>query len=337
MAYTPVPANNLTSSAALAHLQTIYYEKTALSILRTKFRFNEIAEPFSLPKGVGKTLQLYRYTNLPSNTTSKSPEGSVGTSINLPASKTVQITVAQYTDYITISDFLVATANDQIMQNASDSLGYRAGLTLDILTRTIIDNEASSMNLSLLGATFKVADLRNGWAQLQGVNVEPRSDGYYRVYIHPYVAFDILNDPSVVGLADTYKYTDPTKAGLISLPDRGEVCVAGTCKVVVSTNVAQISGTPNKWRVYIFGKEAVGCADLSGMGPSKVVDPNKEKFKIKMWKNSGDNAGPADPEGVIGGFVSYNFYYGCAMLEGPAGIGGQYRARTWDAPSSIVS
>lgn len=336
MAYTPTP--NITSSPFLAHLQTLYYEKTALSILRTMFRFGEHAEQFSLPKGVGKTLQLYRYTNLPANTTAKSPEGSVGTSINLPASKTVQITVSQYTDYITISDFLMDTANDPILSNASDALGYRAGLTVDTLTRTVLDNEAASMNLSLLAATFKVADLRNGWAQLQGINV-PYPDGknVYPVLIHPYVAFDIINDPSVVGLADTFKYTDPTKAALVTSPDRGQLAVAGNASITISTNVATIAGSPNKWRVYMFGKEAYGVADLSGRGPSKVVDPNKEKFKIKVWKNDGMNAGPADPEGVIGGFVSYNFFYGCAMLEGPAGIGGQYRARTWDAPSSIVS
>lgn len=334
MAYQPVPASQTTGSSALAHLATVMYRKKALDVLQKKFVFQDVCMDDMLPRASGKTIQFYRYSNLPVSTTAKSPEGAVGTSQNLN-SKTVSATISQYTNFITVSDLLKDTAIDPLIQNAAERLGYQAGFSVDTITRTIIDNEASATDQTLLGSFLRAGDFRQSRHLLQGTDVQPMDNGNFMGIAHPYVTFDLVNDPAAVGLADIHKYTEPNRARLISYEDRGRIAVVGGVDVQESTNVALIAGSPNKWRVYIFGKNGVGCVDLEGRGPNKIKDPSKQRFNVNVGQGSGPTG--YDPEGVLGGFVSYNFSFAVVVLEGPAGIGGSYRFKTLSAPSSIVA
>ncbi len=328
MAYSP--AANLTSSSGLAHLQSIYYKKTGLDRLMKKFVFRKPCMKDSVPKASGRTVQWYRYNNLSTQTT-PSAEGQVGTSQTI-SNRVVQSTVSQYTAFINLSDFLIETAIDPSVQNAAELLGYQAGLTVDTITRTIFDNESASTNLNTFGTYFKVADLRNARHTLQANDVLPMDDGEFYVYLHPFVSFDLVNDPAAAGLADIFKYnTDVKNTPLVKYEDRGLITHIAGCRVEETTNVKTQTG-PNRYRVYCFGKNGVACVDLEGRGPSNVTDPAKQSFKINTIKGS---PSIVDPEGVIGAAVSYNFVYSAVVLEGPAGIGGTYRFRTFDPQSSI--
>lgn len=328
MAYSP--AQNTTGTSSLAHLATVYYKKRGLDKLQKKFRFRDACMDDQLPKQVGKTVQWYRYANLGPSTT-PTVEGTIGTSQQM-VSKIIAATVSQYTSFITVSDLLEDTALDPVVANAAESLGYQGGLTVDKITRTIFDNEFSGCTMSTLGTYFRVADLRNARTQLAAVDVEPFDDGEYFVIASPFITFDLVNDPAAGGLADIVKYTNPKNSPLVTYEDRGTVTHMAGCKVIESTNVLFTSGTPNKYRVYVFGKGAAGAVDLEGRGPNKVVDPKKQRFKVKVIRG-GNNI--ADPEGVIGAACSYNFVYTACVLEGPASIGGQYRMRMFDAVSSV--
>lgn len=329
MAYTP--AANLTSSATLPHLQSIYYKKTGLDRLMKKFVFRKPCMKDSIPKASGRTVQWYRYSNL-SAVTIPTTEGSVGTPLSI-TSKPVAATVSQYTSFINLSDFLMDTAIDPAATNASELLGYQAGLSVDNLTRQIFDNEFANCTLTTLGTYFRVADLRNLRSQLQAVDVQPHEDGEFYVYMHPFITFDLVNDPAAGGLADIFKYnTNVANTPLVKYEDRGLVTHIAGCRVEESTNVKITTGSPNKYRVYAFGYNAVGCVDLEGRGPSNVTDPSKQSFKINTIKGA---PSIVDPEGVIGAACSYNFVFTTVVLEGPSGIGGTYRMKEWDAVSSI--
>lgn len=329
MAYTP--AANLSSSATLPHLQSIYYKKTGLDRLMKKFVFRKPCMKDSIPKASGRTVQWFRYSNL-SAVLTPTTEGQVGTPLAI-TSKPVAATVSQYTSFINLSDFLMDTAIDASATNAAELLGYQAGLTVDTLTRTVFDNESSSTNISTLGTYFRVADLRNVHAQLQALDVLPHDDGEFYVYMHPFVTFDLVNDPAAGGLADIFKYnTNVANTPLVKYEDRGLVTHIAGCRVEETTNTKVTSGSPNTYRVYVFGKNAVGAVDLEGRGPSNVTDPAKQSFKINTIKGA---PSIVDPEGVIGAACSYNFVFTTVVLEGPSGIGGTYRFRTFDAASSI--
>jgi N4-gp56 family major capsid protein len=328
MAYQP--AGNTTGSPGLAHIQSIYYKKKGLDRLQKKFLFRGACDKDNLPKQNGRTVQFFRYSNLSANT-SQTVEGTVGSSLSLN-SKILGATVSQYSAFITISDFVQDTAYDPMATNAAELLGYSAGLSVDTMTRNIIDAEFAAAKQNLLSSFLKVADLRAGRSALQAVDVEPFEDGKFYVIMHPFSSYDLVNDPAAGGLADIFKYTGVKDTPLVRYEDRGHVTDVAGCRVVESTNVKVTAGSPNTYRVYLFGNHGVGSVDLEGRGPTDVVDPKRQRFAVNVIPGKPQIA---DPEGNIGAAVSYNYIYTAVVLDGPPGMGGTYRFRLFDAPSSI--
>lgn len=328
MAYQP--AGTTTGSAGLSHLQSIYYKRRALDRLQKKFRFRQMCDKDNLPKYNGRTVQFFRYSNFSANTT-QTVEGTVGSPIS-PTSKVLGATVSQYSAFLTISDFLEYTAPDPNVTNMAELLGYQAGLSNDTMCRNVADAEFASAKQNLLSTYVKVADLRAARSALQAIDVEPFEDGLFGVLMHPFGTYDLVNDPAAGGLADIVKYTSPKDSPLVRYEDRGHLANVAGCKVVESTNVKVTSGSPNLYRIYIFGRHAMGTVDLEGRGPTDVVDPKKQRFSVNIIKGAPQIA---DPEGVIGAAVSYNYVTTNVVLDGPPGIGGSYRYRMIDAQSSI--
>lgn len=322
------PSNNLTSSSGLAHLASVYYKKRGLDRLQRKFHFHRACYSDVLPKQEGRTVQWFRYNNL-SAVTTPTTEGAVGTSRAL-SSRVVGATVSQYTSFITVSDLLHDTAIDPVVENAADLLGYQAGLSVDTMTRNVIDAEAGAA-FTIATPNFSLTGLRQMAHALEGNDVERMDDGLFLAIIHPFARFDLVNDPAANGLADIFKRQGSERNPLFKTEDRDFVAAVADCRIITSTNV-RVSGP--QYRSYLFGKNGVGCVDLAGRGPSRVTDPKKQRFSINVIRprNSGEIA---DPEGVIGAAVSYNFVFVAVVTEGPAGIGGTYRYRYTDRPSTI--
>lgn len=332
MAYAP--ASVTTASAQLAHLKAIHYRKEAMDRLVAKNRFHEICDKDQHELQNGRTVVWFRYGNTAALTTTTS-EGTVGTPQGPFSTRQLEATLSQYSAFIVLSDFLVETAIDPIVENHARLLGEQAGKTVDNITRAVIDDEFISSSAapgqSAVATYAKVADLRKSRHTLQALEVEPFENGMFTVYMHPYVSYDLVNDPDANGLADIVKHTDPKGSPLFKYEDRGRLTEVAGCKVIEVTNV-KVTGS--NYRTYVFGKGAVGCVDLAGKGPSRITDPKKERFSVSVIRPKGNEL--ADPEGNIGGAVSYNFKTTTIIKEGPSGIGGSYRYRMIDFPSSIA-
>lgn len=326
MAYTP--ASNLTSSAGLAHLQTVLYRKKGLSRLMKKFVFRSACQKDTLSKNSGRTVQWFRYNNLSADTT-PAAEGTVGTGQAL-SSRVYQATVSQYANFVTVSDLLEATALDAIVINASELLGYQAGLTVDTMCRNIIDSESVNTAQTPLATVARVNDFRNARHSLQAVDVEPFESGKFKAFIHPYASYDLVADPAASGLADIFKYnTNPNSSALVKYEDRGHIADVAGCEIIETTNTyTGTSGSNNTYRAYVFGMGGVGTVDLEGNAPSDINDPQKQRFSIKTIRNTGNIA---DPEGLIGAAVSYNFVTTTVILDTST-----YRYKTIDFQSSIA-
>jgi N4-gp56 family major capsid protein len=332
MAYTP--AGNQSNSSGLSHLQAIYYNRTGLDRLMTTFRFREACMEDQIPKMSGRLVQWFRYQNFAANTAT-STEGSVGTSLTLN-SNIISATVSEYSNFLNISTFLDETGIDDVVKASSDLLGYRAGLSVDTITRNVIDSESANTAQTLLGTYLRVADLRNAATQLDALNVERLDDGSYYTLMHPYIAFDLVNDPAAGGLGDIFKYTKPDATALVNQGTAMEtVATVGDCRIARSTNVTKIAGSPNKWRVYVFGKNGIGAVALNGSGPANIRDPHKQRFNIMVHR--AEKGSIYDPEGMISAAVAYRFVYTTVVLDGPTNMGGTYRYRTLDCPSSIAA
>lgn len=328
MAYSP--AGNLTTTASLAHLATVYYDRTALTALRKKFLFWKGVDTRTLPKKSGKTIQFYRYSQLGSNTTA-ADEGTTGnTSLQL-TSGTVSATVAQYADFISFSDMLVDTSIDgDIVAVGADQLGYRAGLTVDCIIRNEVDSVASSISVSLLGDYFSGADGANIRHRMAGLDIRPFPNGTYPALIHPYISYDFIHDPQVGGFMDVAKNAPGSALNdrLFSLEDRGFLGRFNGVEYWESTNVTMTAGSPNTYRCYFFGMEGLGAIDLAGRGPSRTEDQNSSKFSVNVIQETKPSI--ANPEGKIRAAVSYNFVFVAKVLDT-----NPYRLRKIDAPTSL--
>ena len=263
-------------------------------------------EPDSIPLRSGKTVQWFRYTQLGANTT-PSTEGTVGTPV-AQASVTVSATVAEYSDFSSLSTLLVETAIDPIVQNFAENLGYRAGLSVDTIARIEFDGAAAGQILTTMGATLSVNDYRRVRALLNGIDVYegPRGQSEFVSITHPYAIYDLMSDNTAGGFIDIMKFAEPDKL-LYGGNANGTAPVGRVDNFVIytSNNVNTTGTAPNVlYYNYMVGKGAVGSVDLPGAGPSNVTDPNKQSFKINVIKGGPSQA---DPEGMIGSYVSYRF------------------------------
>lgn len=327
--YYPTP--NVTSAAGLAHLQSVYYKRKGLDRLQKVFRFGDACEDDMIPLQNGRSIQWFRYQNQ-SAVTTQSVEGAIPVSQTF-TSRTVGGDLSQYSSYISLSTMLTRTAIDPIVEAASELLGYQAGLTVDTITRNVIDNEQSSTAQTLLnGSTPTIADFRASATYLQGSDVLPMGDGNFYAVLHPYNVFDVVNDPAANGYADLFKHTDPGGSALINFNKmRGTIDTLAGVRLVPTTNVYNSGST---YRAYVFGKGALGKASLEGTKPSMVSDPNKERFSIKTKRFT--DISLADPTNEIGAIVSYYFTYLAVPLDGPAGIGGTFRWKTMECTTTLA-
>lgn len=252
----------------------------------------------------------------------------MGTGLPLTTT-TITGIVAEYSDYITISTLLQETAIDPITENASDMLGYRAGLTADTLVRTEFDANSSSVSLSTIGTTLTANDFRRVAMTLEGLDVRPMKNDEFLGILHPYVLYDVMADNTAGGFIDVLKYARPGDLIDGGTAMSGEAGKIAGVRLIKSTNVGSTGTAPStKYYTYVIGKGAVGAIDLAGVGPTNVMDPERQAFKINVIKG-----GPqiADPEGMIGSAVSYRFVFGVKTLDSTV-----YRYRILLSDSSII-
>lgn len=331
MSYSP--AGNTTTSPGLAHLATVWYNRRALDQLKKRFRFYNCCEPDMIPRRSGKTVQWFRYNLLGANTTS-APEGAVGNSNTLGTS-TLSGTVSEYADFITVSTLLDETAIDPIVVNASEQLGYSAGLSVDTIIKTAFDGQSNAiLSPGTLGPYATVDDLRRCKALLEGADIRPKDDRFYYAVMHPYIIYDVKSDNTAGGFIDLMKavYMGKTdESPFINPPNPFDDPVGSVenIKIWATTNVTTSGSAPNVlYYNYVVGRGAAGAVDLQGSGPSRVEDPSKQQFKINVIRG-----GPqiADPPGMIGAAVSYRYVFNTTILDTT-----NLRYRIFKADASLV-
>lgn len=331
MALTILPTGNLTTSAGLAYLQDLHIQEEALDQLWEMFRFRAACDEHVLPLNSGLTYRVHRWDSMPAGTNS-SVEGDQSTGLTI-SNRVGTATVSQFTSFVSVSDLLVATAPDNILAEAANQLGYRAGRTVDLMTRNVIDSQAHNTNQAPNGTSLSVVDLRAARTSLAQNNVRPFSNGEFLCYIAPLNTFDLVNDPNANGFADIFKRGNVKNTELVAYNENGTITSVAGCRIVETTNCYSFTSGTAKYRTYIFGKGGLGVVDLQSRAPSKVTDPKTQNFRINVVRSSGPDK--LDPEGVIGGHVSYNFVTTTFFKSGPAPLGDVYRNRTIDTTPTI--
>ena len=185
-----------------------YYDRALIHFAKPKLVHAQFGQKKPIPAGNGKTIEFRRFSPLPKAmvplTEGVTPKGN---RINIT---TVESTVEQYGDYVTLSDMLTLTAVDRIVSETQNVLGDQAGRTLDTVIREKINagtnvqygNGKADRNLLVGGSAtesendyLSVAMVKKAVATLKRNNAQPMKDGCYVAIIHPDVANDLTNDP----------------------------------------------------------------------------------------------------------------------------------------------
>lgn len=196
------PGNNITAE------MKSYYDRALIRFASPKLVHAQFGQKKPIPAGSGKTIEFRKFSPLPKAMVPLS-EGITpkGNSLNV---STVESTVEQYGDYVTLSDMLTLSSIDSVISETQAVLGDQAGRTLDTVIREKINagtnvqygNGKADRNLLVGGlSTYEdndyltVAAVKRAVATLKRNNAAPFKDGCYVAIIHPDVANDLTADP----------------------------------------------------------------------------------------------------------------------------------------------
>jgi len=262
-----------------------FYDRTLLERvmpLLTHLRWAQIRD---IPKNSGtKTIKFRRYGNLTAATTPLQ-EGITPAGSQLSVTD-ITATVAQYGDYITVTDVLSWESEDAVLMEAAEILGDQAADTLDQLCRDILNagtgaiysgsgNTATAdvaagdvislANLDSALATLKANNAKKITRQINpstGYNTSPVRAAYVSI-VHPVIGVKIK---TLATAANTWTPVEKYASGADVM--EGEI---GTYNEIrfVETNNAKIktgAGTAgiDVYCTLVFGANAYGITRISG-------------------------------------------------------------------------
>ena len=266
-----------------------FYDMTLLDEAQAALVHDQFAQKRPIPMNGGKTIEFRKFASLPKATTPLT-EGVTpdGKSLNVTA---VTATVAQYGDYITQSDVLELTSIDNTIVEATKILGRQAGLTLDTVTRNVLQSgtnvtycpksdgsEVTSRAGLDTTCQLTVKVVQQVVAKLKGQNA-PTINGKYVGIIHPYVAYSLMRDPEWI---DAHKYAQPDNLFT------GEIGEIAGVRFVETTEAKVYQG--GVFGTLIMGANAYGVTEITGGGLQTII----------KQKGSAGTADPLDQRSSIG-------------------------------------
>lgn len=291
-----------TTASALSAAITFRVQREVLKNLRASLVF---ADPGMAQQGTFNpgfdTLTFVNVPDLAINTTTLT-EGSA------PAKKalsigTVTVSTASYGDLVSITDIAKVKSPIEIVQIASERLSRQAAESIDQITRDVIAAGGTPKYLGVgnpasraaIAATdlMRSTDLRKLRTAMVKAKVPIPADGYYKLWVHPNVAYDLRTDTTTGGWVDAHKYSDPETLykGEVGRMDGFrimEVVNAPTASSTVTVYLSIATGAINGW----------GAGDLQTLTTYHVAP-------------GGDHTDPLAQEELLGWKVSF----GVAVLN----------------------
>lgn len=199
------PNTNTTLDSGLSVENKTHYDMTLIDEAGPNLIHDQFGQKRPIPKNGGKKIEFRKFAALPKALTPLT-EGVTPDGKKLSATA-VEATVAQYGDYVVLSDMLDLTAIDPVVVEATKVIGRQAGLTLDTITRNVLhtgtnvfyapkgDGTAVTSRAGLDGTCKLTVDLVRRVAAFLKKNNAPKINGSYAAIIHPFAAYDLMSDP----------------------------------------------------------------------------------------------------------------------------------------------
>ncbi len=289
---------NSTISENLSAEMKTFYDKTLITLASPYLVHDQFGQKRDIPKNGGKIIEFRKFSSLPKALTPLT-EGVTPTGNKLNVSA-VSATVEQYGDYIEQTDMLELTAVDNTIVEATKQLASQAGLTMDTIVRNEIvggtnvlycpkvqngvETEVTSRSDIDKTSLLRVKDVFKAAAELKAMNA-PKIDGYYVGIIHPYVAYDLMQEAGNQWM-EVQKYATPENML------NGEIGCLGGVRFVESTEakIWKDGDSPAVFATLIIGADAYGVTSVTGGGVEHIVkqkgygnDPLNQRSSIG-WK-----------------------------------------------------
>lgn len=267
------------SGNELSHQMKVYYYKYLLENVGPNLVHDQFGQEKPIPKNGGKTIEFRKYTPLKKALTPLT-EGVTPAGDKLDVS-VVKATVKQYGNYIRLSDMLLLTAIDNNLVEALNLLGAQASVTLDTITREVInagtnvqyaEGQVDSRTELTTDMKLTVRAIRMAVRTLKRKNARTMDGQNYAGIIHTDIAFDLMDDEAFI---EWNKYTTPEKMWKNEIGRIAGVRLAETSEAKIFPSAgAQIESGPAKADVYstlIIGKDAYGITSVQGGGLETIV------------------------------------------------------------------
>jgi len=289
-------AVQVTTQASLSPEMKTFYDLSLIDEAGANLVHDQFAQKRPIPAGQGKTIEFRKFAALPKATTPLT-EGVTPDGRALTVS-TVTATVNQYGDYITQSDVLELTAVDNTVLEATKLLGRQAGLTLDTVTRNVLQSGTNVMYAEkwVDGAPVEVTSrdgldstavltvelVQRAVANLRALNA-PTIDGSYIAIIHPYAAYDLMRDSEWI---DANKYGSPENLYEGEIGRLAGVRFVQTSEAKIYKNASDLA----VFGTLFLGAEAYGTTEVEGGGLETIV----------KQKGSAGTSDPLDQRSSVG-------------------------------------
>jgi N4-gp56 family major capsid protein len=274
---------NATTSAGLSVENKTFYDMALLQEASPNLIHDQFGQKKPIPKNGGKTIEFRRYASLPKLTT-PIQEGVTPSGQTMEATK-IEATVSQYGGYVTLTDLLDLTAIDNNVVESTKAVGRQAGLTMDTVTRNVLQSGKNVWYAPKVGTNGEITEVDDRTnldstckltislvkkivAWLRANNV-PTINGDYVAIVHPYVAYDIMEDPK---WEEYHKYT--TADNLYA----GEIGRIAGVRFVETSEAKIYAGTgdecPTGLAVFgslFLGAGAYGVTEVTGGGLETII------------------------------------------------------------------
>ena len=264
-------ANANTNTTTTLPVQSVtFYNRTLLARLLPNLEYAKYGQKRPIPKGEGSKVNFRRFNSFPAATTPLT-EGVTpdGRALSIA---TVEATVAQYGDYVEVSDKLDVVGIDPVLTEAAEVLGEQGGLTVDTIVRNVVcaGTNVQYANGKASRGAITATDVLNSKEVAKAVrtlrrnNAKPIDGKHFVGIIDPDGAFDIMQDPL---WQDVSKYANDAK-GIMD----GEIGRLLGVRFVETTNAPTIDGTVKIHQSMIIGKGAYGVVDIeNGVKPEMII------------------------------------------------------------------
>ena len=262
----------------------------------------------------GNQIKFRRYSQLAAATTALT-EGVTPAGSSLAVTDIVS-TLAQYGDFITLSDMVSMTNQDAVVTEATDVLGDQAGTTIDITRRDVLvagSNVAYAGGVASRGALvgkLTAADLdkairflKNQNAKFIKMGIMP-SDGIgtgairkaYIALIHPDIEYDLEQITGYRAVSD-YGSQEGVIEDEVGAYKNIRFVTSTNCKIFANASTVLTAGfkgstTNDVYATVILADNAYGISPLSGMamntyvkalGSAGSADPLEQRSTVG-WK-----------------------------------------------------